>query len=126
MDAVGVCDGPRVGMGDAMNFDDYQKRAARTRNHDLSLTEATAQSGLGVAGEAGEVADLVKKILFHGHPLDREKIREELGDVLWYVADLATTLNIDLSDVAKANLEKLEERYPSGFSAERSVHRKKD
>jgi len=105
-------------------FDDYQKRAARTRNPKLSAEEAIAQSGLGIAGEAGEVADYLKKVLFHGHSVDVEKIRAELGDVLWYVADLATTYGIDLSDVAEANIAKLEARYPEGFTEERSVHRK--
>lgn len=107
-----------------MKFSDYQRDAARTRNPDLDDHEALAQSGLGIAGEAGEVADALKKALFHSHELDRSKIQKELGDVLWYVADLATTLGLDLDDVAAANIEKLRQRYPEGFSSERSIHRK--
>jgi NTP pyrophosphatase (non-canonical NTP hydrolase) len=55
--------------------------------------------------------------------LDREKLRNELGDVLWYVATMASDLGIPLSDVASANVDKLRKRYPEGFSVERSVNR---
>lgn len=79
--------------------------------------------GLGVAGEAGEVADLIKKHVGHGHPLDVSKLKYELGDVLWYVAALADICGLTLDDVAAANIEKLRARYPDGFSSERSIHR---
>lgn len=79
--------------------------------------------GLGIAGEAGEVADVIKKEVFHDHPEDTEKIKKELGDVLWYVAAVATVYKLDLEDIAVANLEKLKKRYPDGFSSERSLNR---
>jgi NTP pyrophosphatase (non-canonical NTP hydrolase) len=93
----------------------YQALAQRTAG---GITPAIA--GLGLAGEAGEVADLLKKHLGHGHPLDIDKLRGELGDVLWYIAALCSLYNITLDSVAAANVAKLRARYPDGFSHEAS------
>jgi NTP pyrophosphatase (non-canonical NTP hydrolase) len=101
-----------------VSLDSYQRDANRT-----NATADLANKGLGLCGEAGEVAELLKKHLYHGHPLDREKLRNELGDVLWYVATLASDFGISLSDVASANVDKLRRRYPEGFSMERSLNR---
>lgn len=106
-----------------MNFDDYQIAAARTINHDLSHRNQLACAALGLAGEAGEAADMLKKHLFHDHPLDRAKLVGELGDVLWYLATLATTLGVTLDEVASGNVAKLRARYPAGFSADKSINR---
>lgn len=107
-----------------MKMDDYQNAAMRTWEPGESPGKAAGILALGVAGEAGEVADLFKKHLGHGHPLDLEKLKLELGDVLWYVAGLAHLHGIDLSEVAAANIAKLEKRYPNGFSNEASINRK--
>lgn len=104
-------------------MDTYQVHATRTQNKTLSYDTQLATLGLGIAGEAGEVADLIKKHLGHGHDLDREKLKAELGDVLWYVACLADRFGIPLSEVAGGNVEKLERRYPNGFDSARSIHR---
>lgn len=108
-----------------MKFSEYQREAARTRNPAIEsdYRESSLQSGLGIAGEAGEVADYLKKVIFHGHQVDVTKLVKELGDVLWYIADLATTNGIDLDDVAQANIEKLKKRYPEGFTSAQSIHR---
>lgn len=101
-------------------LNEYQQEAMRTageRKDDLAC------HALGIAGEAGEVADLFKKHLFHGHDLDRDKVIKELGDVLWYVAVLAQRMGVQLSTVAERNIAKLRERYPDGFSSERSRNR---
>ena len=79
---------------------------------------------MGVAGEAGEVADMIKKHLGHGHDLDRDKLIKELGDCLWYTATLAKLIGCTLSDVAQQNVEKLAKRYPGGFSEFLSKFRK--
>ncbi len=71
-----------------------------------------------LAGEAGEVTELYAKHLYHGKVLDVEKLKLELGDVLWYLADIARRHNIPLSEVAAANVDKIEKRYPTGFSIE--------
>lgn len=73
---------------------------------------------LGLAGEAGETVDLLKKVLYHGKSLDREKLKLELGDVLFYLADIAEKYGIPLSEVAEGNVEKIDARYPTGFSIE--------
>jgi len=109
-----------------MTLNRYQEEALRTATVNakkpLEPLEL-ARDALGVAGEAGEVADLVKKHVGHGHPLDPDKVKKELGDVLWYVAVLAERCGFSLEDVARANVEKLRKRYPKGFDPERSKNR---
>lgn len=74
--------------------------------------------------EAGEVASIVKKHIFHGHPLDRDKLVKEIGDELWYLDQLARQFGITLEEVAAANVEKLRRRFPSGrFNTEESIAR---
>ncbi len=80
-------------------------------------------AALGLSGEAGEFADTVKKHLFHGHPLDREELLKEVGDILWYAALACDALDASLGAVMAANIEKLRRRYPEGFSSERSQQR---
>ncbi len=78
---------------------------------------------MGLCGESGEVADYVKKAVFHHHPFDKEALKKELGDVCWYIAMICHALNIDLEDVMLGNIKKLQARYPEGFSEEASLHR---
>lgn len=110
----------------ALTFTEYQHLAQRTANHVLNEKTRLAAAGLGVAGEAGEIADHIKKFIAHGHELDHEKVVKEIGDVLWYLAELATLLKIDLAAIATKNIEKLKKRYPEGFSEERSIHRNEE
>lgn len=105
-------------MSNIESLNHYQVEALRTvGSSDLPIL------GLGVAGEAGEVADIIKKELGHGHVRDAEKMAKEIGDVLWYLAVLADEYGYNLSDIATMNIEKLKARYPDGFSSERSVNR---
>jgi len=78
---------------------------------------------LGLCGETGEVADQIKKHLYQGHELSREDLINELGDVCWYIAQLASSMGTDLNTVLEKNIEKLRLRYPDGFSVERSLYR---
>ena len=83
-------------------------------------------ASLGLAGESGEIADHVKKVMFHGHPLDdatRDKIAKELGDILWYCAMGAKGIGFGLAEIATMNIDKLKKRYPEGFSTENSLNR---
>lgn len=107
-----------------MNFNEYQQLAERTarKTNDTSEKRFT-NFAFGLMGETGEVVDLLKKHLFHGHELDRDKLKTELGDIMWYVATIATTAGIDMDDVAESNIAKLKARYPDGFSEERSINR---
>ena len=119
-------------------FSDYQEQSERTmRLISVDCTDEVARkthrnlflayAGLGLAGEAGEVVEILKKVTYHDHPLDSESqlnIKKELGDVLWYIAYICSILGIDMADVATANIEKLKLRYPDGFSSEASINRK--
>jgi NTP pyrophosphatase (non-canonical NTP hydrolase) len=105
-------------------LDGYQQAVLRTANTTLPNDQKMSNFALGMAGEAGEVADLCKKVLFHGHSLDKDKLAKELGDCLWYAAALSNLIGFTLSDIAKLNVEKLKTRYPEGFSKEASINRK--
>lgn len=100
----------------------YPTIVAKTSNRD-SYRETLSNIGLGIAGEAGEVADALKKHLHHGHDLDVNALLLELGDVMYYICWLCLELGIDFSEICFANMKKLNDRYPDGFSAERSMHR---
>nr|WP_254178579.1 nucleoside triphosphate pyrophosphohydrolase family protein [Cytobacillus oceanisediminis] len=89
----------------------------------MSQTQAFSNYGLGLNGEAGEVADILKKGIFHGHEMNRHELAKELGDVLWYVANIAHLAGFTLEKIALMNVDKLMRRYPTGFDAERSVNR---
>lgn len=78
---------------------------------------------LGLAGEPGEVADLIGDAIKHRCSVDREVVIKEIGDVLWYAAALCTKLNIPLSEVMEGNIAKLKRRFPDGWSTERSINR---
>ncbi len=108
-----------------MTINEYQKLAMVTANKNLSDKEMLINGVMGLCGEAGESIDIVKKHLFHGHELSRDKLIEELGDVAWYLAETCTALNIDLENVLSQNIEKLKKRYPEGFDSDRSIHREK-
>ena len=109
-----------------MNFDEYQQHALRTVGEQETENLGLCMAAMGLAGEAGETCDLVKKIVFHSHPMDREKVRKEIGDVLWYAAVLAERCGWKLSEVAEANVAKLKARYPTGFDPVQSQNRKAD
>lgn len=99
----------------SLTFKEYQDGTARTAVY--PQVKALEYTALGLAGEAGEVANKVKKILREdgGDPVDALiKLADELGDVLWYVSELASTLGVDLEIVAKRNLEKLAARAEAG------------
>ena len=99
-----------------MTLNEYQNESSKTR--DKANTPKIAYPAFGLCGEAGEVADKLKKILRdkHGKILreDRLEIIKELGDVLWYVAQLALDLGYSLEDVARINIEKLRDRQKRG------------
>lgn len=105
-------------------FTEYQAMAAMTANVSLDYKTRLAVAALGASGEAGEVADLVKKHLGHEHPLPESEMRKEIGDVLWYLAELCTVNGWLLVDIAEENIKKLRERFPGGFDPDRSLNRK--
>lgn len=105
------------------NFAQFQRDAMRTGAATRG-DGALSLAGMGLAGEAGEVCDLAKKVVHHGRPLDdamRTRLVEEAGDVLWYLAFLADTLGVTMEDMARANVAKLARRYPNGFNTADSI-----
>lgn len=89
------------------------------------INEAEIINGaMGLCGESGEVADLLKKHIFHGEDLNLDNLKKELGDVCWYIAMICNAAGLKLEDVMRGNIEKLKRRYPDGFSEEASKNRK--
>ena len=67
---------------------------------------------------------MVKKAIFHGHTLEIEDLKKEIGDVMWYLALICDSFGVDIEEIARMNIDKLIERYPDGFSEYASQHRK--
>ncbi len=107
----------------SITANDYQRLAMELRSAEFEKADGLLNGVMGLCGEAGEVIDLVKKHLHQGHDLDKEALVKELGDVAWYLAETAWALDVTLDQVFRGNLEKLHQRYPQGFSTERSKHR---
>ena len=106
-----------------MTFNEYQELAMRTLNKEMSKKDMLINGVMGLCGESGEAIDIVKKHLAQGHEIDKEKLIKELGDIAWYLAEMATVLDIELEEVFVRNIEKLKKRYPDGFDKEKSLHR---
>ena len=100
-----------------MTFDDYQEKSRKTAIYP-NIGQNFIYPTLGLADEAGEVVGKIKKVMRdHGGVINdthKEEIAKELGDVLWYVAQIATELNISLKTVAVGNIEKLYSRLERG------------
>ena len=110
-------------MAKNLTLNEYQSLANRSAGAGGDGEQRLIVSALGLAGEAGEFANLVKKMTAHGHPFEEEALRDELGDVLWYLAEAATAAGLDLEDIANQNVQKLVKRYPEGFSQVDSINR---
>lgn len=105
-----------------MDIKEYQELSKRTMK-DGTMYDKLLNCAMGISGEAGEVTDMTKKWAFQGHYLNDKDVIEELGDVMFYIVNYASTLNIKMEDVLKANVDKLMKRYPHGFSKEDSLKR---
>ncbi len=108
----------RAGIGG----NEYQSLAMITSASHASPDERLLNGVMGLCGESGEVADLVKKHRFHGTTLDEDKLRKELGDVLWYVAQICDSRGWKMGDVMAGNIEKLKARWPEGFKTGDAAH----
>jgi NTP pyrophosphatase (non-canonical NTP hydrolase) len=105
-----------------MKVNEYQELALRTAPMFESPNDINYAS-LGLTGEAGEFSEVVKKVIYHGHPMDKTRLIKELGDIQWYVAYAASTLGVSLEEVMQVNIDKLKARYPDGFNQEKSINR---
>lgn len=108
-----------------LTINDYQSLASRTAGAGGDGERRLIIAALGLAGEAGEFANMVKKLTAHGHDIPTASLAEELGDIMWYIAEAATALNLSLGEISRSNIHKLQKRYPDGFSESRSKNRKK-
>ena len=106
-----------------MEIKKKKKKAMKSLNPSLNNDEVLLNGVMGLCGESGEVIDILKKHLSQGHDLNRDKMIEELGDVAWYLAETAFALGVDLDTVLRKNLDKLEKRYPDGFTVKDSINR---
>lgn len=101
-----------------MYRDEVLRTAAKTNRDEVLM------AALGLCGEAGEVAELIKKHIFHGKPLDNDALIKELGDVRWYFELLCKVANTTIEEVEKRNIEKLKLRYPTEFTTKDSIEKK--
>lgn len=112
-----------------MKPNQYQKLAARTLLTKPPQMPTTTEYMVlwnltGLSGEVGELVDYLKKAIFHKHGLSRDKVKEELGDILWYLSGLAYQHELTLEEVMEHNIEKLKTRYPDGFNTQDSINRR--
>lgn len=107
-----------------MQLNEYHEEVMRTADTAyMTRFERLTNGALGLCGEAGEVADLLKKAMFQGHEIDEERIAEELGDCAWYLVYTADAMGLRLEEILEKNKAKLRKRYPDGFDSDRSIHR---
>lgn len=106
-----------------MNILEYQDQAQRTLNKELEYTDLIKNLLLGLNGEVGELTDIYKKLLYHDHKINNNKIEEEIGDVLWYILNLITVEGFSIENILLQNIDKLKKRYPKGFNSEDSIKR---
>jgi NTP pyrophosphatase (non-canonical NTP hydrolase) len=100
-----------------MNLKKYQELCKQTAIEHDNKEKEIMTLGLGISGEAGDVAGCIKKTFSHGDN-QNSGIRENLGDTLWYIAMICNYFGWDLEDVLDENIKKLRERHPNGFSSE--------
>lgn len=130
-----------------MRINEYQELAMRTNDGKCTwrLLESIRESGIvvnkdtgemktidvgeainageGLSGEVGEVNDIIKKWIYHGHELDEQELKKELGDVCWYLALTCNAFGYELDEIMSMNIDKLKQRYPDGFSEQASINR---
>lgn len=116
-----------------MNPKEYSKRALLLDTNYPAIDDRLAYNtelqrlvhgALGLSGEAGEVTDMIKKHMVYGKELDTDKLVKECGDVLWYMAVILDAIDSSFEEVMSMNIEKLEARYPNGFTEQAALDRK--
>jgi len=118
-----------------MNPNEYQKLCSRTSSLKNDIDKdgigyrnkgRVIMACLGLSGETGETIDYLKKVIFHNHAYDKDKLKREIGDILWYVAEMCSAFDFSLEEIMELNISKLKARYPEGFSSEASINRPSD
>lgn len=106
---------------DMIDFFKKAKGGRDTENYDFG---GILNACLGLSGEVGEFNDMIKKWIFHEKDLDKEHLKKEIGDVMWYVAMICESVGFDIDGVLQTNVDKLKARYPEGFDTYLANHRK--
>jgi len=110
-----------------MTLKEYLEKSARTESPLYrvdNIRPETVHAALGLCTESGELLGAIKKALFYGRKLDRKHVKEELGDILWFVSQLLRSEGWTWEEVMIENIEKLEKRYPERFSEELAYERR--
>ena len=106
------------------NTEIFQREARRSLRDDLPYEATCSNMCMGLAGEIGEVIDIMKKHIYQGKELDITDVIEEVGDVLWYIANFCNVNNITMDECMESNIKKLRERFPNGFTIKDANERK--
>lgn len=105
-----------------MDFEEYQFEARRTQRKDLPLWALREHALFGLSAEVGEVMGLHQKV-HQGHPMDDNALRLELGDCLWFLAEICDVYGWTMEEIARDNIAKLRNRYKDKFTVDESVNR---
>ena len=105
------------------DLDVFQEEALRSMRNDLPYELICSNMCMGLAGETGETVDIFKKHIYQGKDLDINDVIEEIGDILWYIANLCNVNKITMKECMESNVEKLRKRYPNGFSIKDALER---
>jgi NTP pyrophosphatase (non-canonical NTP hydrolase) len=110
-----------------LSFKEFQEGAKRTFADPPQKVQPNQLGEMhcvvGISTEAGELLDAYKKYVFYGKQLDLVNVKEEIGDIMWYIANFCTITNIDLEELLHANIEKLKLRYPDKFDSDKAINR---
>ena len=106
-----------------MEINKYQEKAARTCVTIDGGIMDDIHMILGIQTESAEIADAYKKYIAYKNPLDLVNVKEEIGDTLWYIANMCNMHGWDLRDILDTNIAKLEARYPEKFTEESALNR---
>ena len=106
------------------NTEIFQREARRSLRDDLPYEATCSNMCMGLAGEIGEVIDIMKKHIYQGKELDITDVIEEVGDVLWYIANFCSVNNITMDECMESNIKKLRKRFPNGFTIKDANERK--
>lgn len=115
-----------------MNNEDYVSEALRTEgsysavNQRLSSNARLMHAALGLVTESAEFTDALKKHIYYGKPADAVNLKEELGDIFWYLAIATVELGVSFEDIMDANIMKLRARFPDKFSEDKAINRDVD
>ena len=107
-----------------MTIQDFELSVQRTINPALNNEQKFLNAVMGISGESGELIDQVKKFMFQGHILDNHKLLQEGGDICYYLSLFAASKGVTLEHLMELNYNKLQKRYPNGFTIMDSINRR--